>query len=119
MFRDDDAVAATQIDQWIDWSVIIQPGQGLPNLLKQIDAFVGSRAFLVGSALSLADVAMWGALASMPMWENKLKKDASYANLARWHASCGKIPAIAAAVSIASAAKGSNFNSHWVQDAMP
>lgn len=107
MFRDDDAVAATQIDQWIDWSVIIQPGQGLPNLLKQIDAFVGSRAFLVGSALSLADVAMWGALASMPMWENKLKKDAAYANLARWHASCGKIPAIAAAVSIASAAKGS------------
>ncbi len=75
LFREDCAVAATQVDQWIDWSCVMKPGQALPALLKSLNAFLASRAFLVGDALTLADLAIWGTLSAMPLWEQKLKKD--------------------------------------------
>ena len=92
LFMDASPVEATQIDQWIDWSVIMKPGQGFPALLKTLDAYLSTRAFLVGKELTLADIAVWGTLASTLLWANKLKKDKSLGNLVKWYEACSAIP---------------------------
>ncbi|QDZ20551.1 glutamate--tRNA ligase [Chloropicon primus] len=99
LFLDGHPVEGTQIDQWIDWSVVLKPGQGLPELLKQINAFVSTRTYLVGGVLTLADVAIWGTLASMPLWVNKLKKDKSLVGLVKWYDTCSAIPEFAKVLS--------------------
>ena len=106
LFVDENPVDACQVDQWIDWSVVMKPGQGLPELLKKINEFLSTRDFLVGGGLTLADVAVWGTLASMPLWENKLKKDKSLSSLVKWYEACSAIPEFAAVVAESKAKKG-------------
>ena len=105
LFMDEDPNKATQIDQWLDWSVVMKPGQGLPGLLQHLNAFLSTRTFLVGDGVTLADVAVWGTLASMALWENKLKKDKNLAHLVKWYDACSALPAFAAVVSQAQAKK--------------
>ena len=98
LFKDDSANEATQIDQWIDWSVVMKPGQGLPGLLKHLNAYLSTRTVLVGSEVSLADVAIWGTLMSMPLWNQKLKKDKTFADLAKWYDMCTALPEFTAVI---------------------
>lgn len=99
LFKDESPDEATQIDQWIDWSVVMKAGQAFPELLKSLNAFLASRKYLVGDSLTLADLAIWGKLNSLPLWEQKLKKDKSFGNLATWYDAFGAVPEIAAVVS--------------------
>jgi glutamyl-tRNA synthetase len=105
LFMDQDPNKATQIDQWLDWSVVMKPGQGLPGLLQHLNAFLSTRSFLVGDGVTLADVAVWGTLASMALWVNKLKKDKSLGSLAKWYDVCSALPAFAAVINQAQANK--------------
>ncbi|KAG5414059.1 hypothetical protein IGI04_001626 [Brassica rapa subsp. trilocularis] len=71
------------IDELIDYApVFSSSGSEFKNACTSVDNYLQSGTFLVGHSLSIADVAVWSALAgSGPRWERKSKK---YQNLVRW-----------------------------------
>ena len=57
-----DPLAACQVDQWLETSTTVVPGQGFDGVCAAIDKYLALRSFLVGYAPSVADFAVWGAL---------------------------------------------------------
>merc|ERR1712091_815698 len=64
--------------------------------LAHVDAHLTLRSFVVGSQLSLADLALWGTLAVNQLWQQKLLKTGKFTHLARWFAHCSQLPELAA-----------------------
>ena len=87
LYGDGSPYQAVQVDTWLDWAgAAIKPGPGLEAAVATLDAALALRTVLVGSALTAADLALWGALQAIGQW-TKLRKAAPHA--ARWHAHVG------------------------------
>lgn len=74
-----DAVGASQIDQWLDFALLrIGASDSTAAALQLLNAVLADRTFLVGYALSLADIGVWARVRAA-------KADVSaYAHVARW-----------------------------------
>ena len=54
-----------QIDEWVDYASVFSSGSEFENACTRVDNYLQSGTFLVGHSLSIADVAVWSALAGM------------------------------------------------------
>lgn len=57
-----DPFSACQVDQWLETSAQIVPGQTFEAMCSSLDAYLAMRTYLVGYAPTAADFAVWGAL---------------------------------------------------------
>lgn len=87
-----DALEACQVDQWLDYLPLLVPGAGLEGACASANDFLSLRTFLVGYALTVADVGAWGQLEANLQWP---KLRARFPHLARWFAACSVLPALA------------------------
>ena len=102
-----DPLLATRVDGWIDFAAggALAPGPGFPAAAASLDAYLAPRSFLVGRGLTAADVAVWGALASSPVFP-KLTRPAAAGgssplpHLARWFDLLSSQPDCAAALDL-------------------
>ncbi|PNW76392.1 hypothetical protein CHLRE_11g467547v5 [Chlamydomonas reinhardtii] len=95
LYGGSDAVAACQVDQWLDQAGAITPA-ALEAQAAALNDFLQLRTFLVGYSLTLADLAVWGALQASPLW-NKVRGSGKVPHLARWFAFCSEVPQVRAA----------------------
>ncbi len=52
-----------QVDQWVDYIVKeVVMGSGVEAVLSSLNSYLAFRSYLVGYALTLADVVLWGQL---------------------------------------------------------
>lgn len=72
-----------QVDQWLDISQTLVPGAGFEGVATALNDFLSLRTFLVGYALTLADVACWAQLQLTLQWD-RLRKAGGLTHLARW-----------------------------------
>ena len=56
-------VIVYQIDEWVDYASVFSSGSEFENACSRVDNYLQSVTFLVGHTLSVADVAVWSALA--------------------------------------------------------
>lgn len=95
-------MAATRVDGWLDFALsgpALAPGPAFQAAAQSLDAYLSPRSFLVGRALTAADVAVWGALAASPLFP-KVRRDAAspLPNLGRWFDLLSSQPACSAAL---------------------
>uniref|UniRef100_A0A4W6G2N3 Bifunctional glutamate/proline--tRNA ligase n=1 Tax=Lates calcarifer TaxID=8187 RepID=A0A4W6G2N3_LATCA len=69
----------TEVDHWLEFSARRLCGQpGLPVALRELDLALSLRTFLVGHALTLADLAIWAAL------KGQYHQGKSFSHISRW-----------------------------------
>ena len=92
------ALGAAGVDSWVALASgdTLRPGAHFEAALAHVDAHLTLRSFVVGSQLSLADLALWGTLAVNQLWQQKLLKTGKFPHLARWFAHCSQLPELAA-----------------------
>ncbi|DBA68340.1 TPA: hypothetical protein ACH3X2_013650 [Trebouxia sp. C0005] len=78
------ALAAVQVDQWLDFSTAIVSGASLEAVCGIVDQFLSLRTYLVGYKLSIADLQIWGQLQASLQWE-KIRKSGKLPHLTRWY----------------------------------
>ncbi|KAL1212741.1 Glutamate--tRNA ligase, cytoplasmic [Cardamine amara subsp. amara] len=84
-FYGSNAFDSSQIDEWVDYATVFSSGSEFENACGRVDKYLESRTFLVAHSLSIADVAIWSALAgSGQRWES-LRKSKKYQSLVRWY----------------------------------
>lgn len=54
-----------QIDEWLEYVPAFASGSEFEVACAYVDGYLLQRTFLVGSSLSIADIAIWSALAGM------------------------------------------------------
>ena len=76
-----DITIATEIDQWVDSSMQYQRGNSKEkaSVLKGANAKLGKSEWLVGGAMSLADVMLWGAVTQAQAGESLV------GNVKKWY----------------------------------
>ncbi|KAJ3701433.1 hypothetical protein LUZ61_005138 [Rhynchospora tenuis] len=79
-----DAVQSGQIDEWLDYAPIFSIGSEFENACTYVNEYLTHRTFLVGFNFSIADVAIWSALAGIGQRWESLRKSTKYQNLVRW-----------------------------------
>ncbi|CAO2830570.1 unnamed protein product [Amaranthus hypochondriacus] len=81
----EDAVKSGQIDEWLDYIPIFSQGSKFEEASSYADSYLSTCTFLVGQDLSIADIALWSALArTSQRWES-LRRSIKYKNLVRWY----------------------------------
>ncbi|KAI8843356.1 tRNA synthetases class I, catalytic domain-containing protein [Chytriomyces cf. hyalinus JEL632] len=72
-----DTLRHSQIDYWIDFcGISLAPEAGfkpLATAFNALNSHLKMRSFLVGYSLTLADIACWGALRAIPIFNQKVK----------------------------------------------
>ncbi|XP_027136959.1 bifunctional glutamate/proline--tRNA ligase isoform X3 [Larimichthys crocea] len=72
----------TEVDHWLEFSARRLCGQpGLTVALGELDKALSLRTFLVGHAITLADLSVWAALKGHKEWPNQGK---SFSHVNRW-----------------------------------
>eukprot|EP00877_Chromochloris_zofingiensis_P010541 jgi/Chrzof1/5740/Cz16g14040.t1_GTS2[v5.2] len=92
-----DALAACQVDQWLDVTAQVVSGLGFEPMCVSINNYLSLRTFLVGYTFTVADVALWGQLQACPMWK-KGKSSGAVPHLSRWFDFFAALPECMAAV---------------------
>ncbi|KAJ4954577.1 hypothetical protein NE237_011360 [Protea cynaroides] len=83
-FYRQNALEAGQVDEWLEYASIFSRGSEFESGCAYVDEYLLLRTFLVGSSLSVADIAIWAGLAgSGQRWES-IRKSKKYQNLVRW-----------------------------------
>lgn len=93
-----DALAATEVDVWLDLALVANrfaAGQAFEASAIAVSDYLALRSYVIGHALTAADVALWHAILSNRMWD-KVKSNAKVANLARWLKHVSAVPELAA-----------------------
>ncbi|XP_051134196.1 glutamate--tRNA ligase, cytoplasmic-like [Andrographis paniculata] len=83
-FYGQDAYQSSQIDEWLEYAPVFGSGSEFEGACSFVDGYLLQRTFLVGNALSIADVAIWTALAGAGLRWESLRKSKKYQNLVRW-----------------------------------
>ena len=80
---------ATVIDQWVDSAMQYQRGNSKEkaSVLKGANAKLGKSEWLVGGAMSLADVMLWGAVTQAQAGESLA------GNVKKWYLRCCELEA--------------------------
>ncbi|GAB4848232.1 hypothetical protein Ancab_002899 [Ancistrocladus abbreviatus] len=84
-FYGKDAFESGQIDEWLDYIPIFSSGSEFEAGCSYVDSYLLKETFLVGHNLSIADVALWSALAGTGQRWESLRKSKKYQNLMRWY----------------------------------
>ncbi|MEW5307513.1 MAG: hypothetical protein WDW36_009902 [Sanguina aurantia] len=105
------ALAACQVDAWVERSSAAVSGAGLEPLCLALDNYLCLRTFFVGYSLTLADVALWGQLQSATMWR-KVKSGGQVPHLSRWFDFCAGQPQLLLALDDAATASGIKKREH-------
>ncbi|KJE96337.1 hypothetical protein CAOG_010009 [Capsaspora owczarzaki ATCC 30864] len=84
-----DALVATEVDTWVDFAASHLPESGvteagLARSLASLDTHLRLRTYLVGSALSLADVAVVLALSEVNKQWAAASRDGKFVEVTRW-----------------------------------
>ncbi|CAG9466636.1 unnamed protein product [Pedinophyceae sp. YPF-701] len=93
-----DARTAVEVEQWLDVCATLVAGPTFQPVCHALSDCLAARTYLVGHALTLADLAIWSQLATTPMWD-KVKSSPGAVHLARWfsfigdHAECARAAA--------------------------
>ncbi|XP_062863128.1 bifunctional glutamate/proline--tRNA ligase [Trichomycterus rosablanca] len=75
----------TEVDHWLEFSARQLNGRsGLNPALKELDAALALRTFLVGHSLTLADICVWAALKGSGEWQAVQAKPGSFPHVCRW-----------------------------------
>eukprot|EP00803_Ostreobium_quekettii_P001629 evm.model.scf_402.2 EVM.evm.TU.scf_402.2 scf_402:7076-15125(+) len=90
-----DPLTVCQVDQWLEYSSNVVNSACLETVLRRLDDFLALRTYFVGSALSLADICLWGQLKGVVQWQ-KLRGNGSFVHLARWFDFLSILPALSA-----------------------
>lgn len=83
-FYGKDALESAQIDEWLDYASIFSSGSQFEAACAHVDSHLVLRTFLVGYSLSIADIAIWSALAGIGQRWESLRKSNKYQHLVRW-----------------------------------
>jgi bifunctional glutamyl/prolyl-tRNA synthetase len=90
---------ASQIDEWLEFSIISCGGQSksaIDKALNRINVAVSQKRFLAGNAVSLADIAVWSAVKGN---DDFLESLGDYNQASVWYQRCGDIVAFKEGVS--------------------
>ncbi|XP_042385722.1 glutamate--tRNA ligase, cytoplasmic-like [Zingiber officinale] len=83
-FYGQDRLEAEQIDKWLEFSLVFLSGSEFENACSHVDGHLTLRTLLVGFYVSIADIAIWSALAGTGQRWESLRKSKKYQNLVRW-----------------------------------
>ncbi|CAK9028868.1 Bifunctional glutamate/proline--tRNA ligase (Bifunctional aminoacyl-tRNA synthetase) [Includes: Glutamate--tRNA ligase (Glutamyl-tRNA synthetase) (GluRS) [Durusdinium trenchii] len=75
---------AADIEQWVELAQTYPMGSA--EVCKMLDQHLRTHTYLVGSALSLADLAVWAAL--VRAWQGSTSAPVEFTQLSRWMAMC-------------------------------
>ncbi|KAJ4717556.1 Glutamate--tRNA ligase [Melia azedarach] len=73
-----------EIDELLDYTPVFSSGSEFENACSYVDKYLEHRNFFVGYSLSIADIAIWSALAGTGQRWESLRKSKKYQNLGRW-----------------------------------
>uniref|UniRef100_H3D2X2 glutamate--tRNA ligase n=1 Tax=Tetraodon nigroviridis TaxID=99883 RepID=H3D2X2_TETNG len=72
----------TEVDHWLEFSAQRLRGQpGVAGALAELDKALSLRTFLVGHALTLADISVWASLKGQAEWPSQAR---SFSHVSRW-----------------------------------
>jgi len=74
---------AEAIHDWLAQAKNFLPGGGFERQCEQVDEYLATRTYLVGHAITLADLAMWAEFTTNRQWLVIVKKN-KCANVQRW-----------------------------------
>lgn len=78
-----DPKAASAADQLVDFAANkLVPGAGMEASCEALNSYLSHRTLMVGHDVTIADLAVWGALQTNPQW-NKVRKMFNHLN--RWY----------------------------------
>ncbi|XP_042468235.1 glutamate--tRNA ligase, cytoplasmic-like [Zingiber officinale] len=83
-FYGPDRLEAEQIDKWLEFSSVFLSGSEFENACAHVDGHLILRTLLVGFNVSIADIAIWSALAGTGQRWESLRKSKKHQNLVRW-----------------------------------
>ncbi|KAJ4961096.1 hypothetical protein NE237_021006 [Protea cynaroides] len=83
-FYRQNALEAGQVDEWLEYASIFSHGSEFESGCAYVDEYLLLRTFLVGSSLSVADIAIWAGLAGAGQRWESIRKSKKYQNLVRW-----------------------------------
>ena len=78
------ALIDTLIDEWLDFSKTLGDFKASVKGFVMLDNHLALRSYLVDYRLTLADIAVWGALKENPIFNKQLKTGLSQNHLNRW-----------------------------------
>uniref|UniRef100_A0A7N0U843 glutamate--tRNA ligase n=1 Tax=Kalanchoe fedtschenkoi TaxID=63787 RepID=A0A7N0U843_KALFE len=84
-FYGQDALEASQIDEWLEYSPVLASGPDFETACTYLDNYLLQRTLFVGYSLSIADIAIWAGLAGTGQRWESLRKSKKYQNLVRWY----------------------------------
>ncbi|XP_071491783.1 bifunctional glutamate/proline--tRNA ligase-like [Diadema antillarum] len=80
-----DALETTEVDHWLDFSNIrLGSSSDFNQAVSYLDKILGPRTFLVGHELTIADLAVWGALKGSSTWAKLVSQGKALPNVQRW-----------------------------------
>eukprot|EP00002_Diphylleia_rotans_P019422 TRINITY_DN3759_c0_g1_i1.p1 TRINITY_DN3759_c0_g1~~TRINITY_DN3759_c0_g1_i1.p1 ORF type:complete len:752 (-),score=162.80 TRINITY_DN3759_c0_g1_i1:233-2488(-) len=97
-----DASASTNIDveQWLEYvSVSVSSSTDLLKTCDFLDNHLTLRTFFAGYSITIADLAVWGALTDHSEWSAVQKDESMFPHLFRWYKFLSTKPAFAVALS--------------------
>ncbi|KAJ3669575.1 hypothetical protein LUZ60_011525 [Juncus effusus] len=83
-FYASDPLQSKQFDEWLDYASTFSSGSEFESACANVDSYLSNRTFLVGFNFSIADVAIWTALAGTGQRWESIRKSKKYPNLVRW-----------------------------------
>ncbi|KAL9262634.1 Glutamate--tRNA ligase, cytoplasmic-like protein [Drosera capensis] len=84
-FYGKDSFESGKIDEWVDYTQIFSSGSDFETACAYADSYLLKRTFLVAHDVSIADIALWSALAGTGQRWESLRKSKKYTNLVRWY----------------------------------
>ncbi|XP_044489937.1 glutamate--tRNA ligase, cytoplasmic-like [Mangifera indica] len=78
------ACESGEVDEWLEYVLVFSSGSEFENACNYVDKYLEKRTFVVGQCLTIADIAVWSALAGTGQRWESLRKSKKYQNLVRW-----------------------------------
>ncbi|XP_053568750.1 bifunctional glutamate/proline--tRNA ligase [Bombina bombina] len=76
----------TEIDHWLEFSVTkICKSTEFAEAIKELNHILSTRTYLVGDALSIADLCVWAALKESNTWQKQLTQNKAPVHVKRWY----------------------------------
>lgn len=74
------------IEEWVDYSTKLTTKnfKELSEILKKLESHLNFRSYIIGYKISIADIAIWGALRSNPIVGSIIKNNV-FINISRWY----------------------------------
>ncbi|XP_073528020.1 bifunctional glutamate/proline--tRNA ligase isoform X3 [Phyllobates terribilis] len=77
----------TEISHWVEFSQTrLQDKSTFSAALQELNLSLSLRTYLVGDALTLADISIFSALAVSAPWQEQIRKNKAAVNVSRWYA---------------------------------